>query len=148
MKIRTQFLMAMILFGVMLAIISVSVILTRHQIGLLNEQEEIAHRIERGASELGYLTDDYLLYGESQQRTRCESKFSSLASDLARLNPDVPEQMSIVNHIRENLERWQAVFADVSGTAPGISRDQDLIQVAWSRMAVQNQGIVLSLIHI
>lgn len=154
MKIRTQFLITMILFGVMLIIMSVSVILTSRHVGRLNEQEEIAHRIERGASDLGYLSNDFLLYGENQQFTRCESKFSSLSSDLSRLNPDTPEQAAIVKRIRENQERWQAVFTDVAATLPEdsllrhVPAWRDVTQVAWSRIAVQNQGMVFDAIRV
>ena len=65
MKIRTQCILGMVLFGVMLTIVSASVIITSGQVERLNEQEKIAHRIERGASDLGYLSNDYLLYHES-----------------------------------------------------------------------------------
>jgi signal transduction histidine kinase/ActR/RegA family two-component response regulator len=148
MRIKTQFIIAMILFGVMLMIVSASLIITNRQVDRLSKQEEIAHRLERDASELGYLSNDYLLYRESQQRTRWESKFSSFSSDLSNLGPDSPEQEAIANNMRENLRRWQAVFADVAETLSGESELQNdstaqtFLQLAWSRMAVQNQGIV------
>jgi signal transduction histidine kinase len=148
MKIRTQFIMAMIGFGVMLAIVSGSVFITSRQVEQLNEQQEIAHSIERGASDLGYLSNDYLLYRERQQHTRCESKFSSISFDLSKLNPRSPEQQAIVDNIRENRQRWQAVFGDVAEALDSSSKlwdssaDEAFMQVAWSRMAVLNQGIV------
>jgi signal transduction histidine kinase/CheY-like chemotaxis protein len=148
MRIRTQFIIAMILFGVMLIIVSASLIITNGQVGRLSKQEEVAHGLERDASDLGYLSNDYLLYRESQQHTRCESKFSTFSSDLSKLGSDSPEQEAIVNKMRENLRRWQAVFEEVAATLSGesqlwdVSAAQAFIQVAWSRMAVQSQGLV------
>ena len=55
MKIKAQFINSMIIFGVMLLIISASMLFTSQQVERLNRQEEIAKNIERTASELGYL---------------------------------------------------------------------------------------------
>ena len=67
MKIRTQLIISMVFFGVALAIISASVITTNQQVERLNKQEELARNIELEVGELNYLSNDYLLYHESQQ---------------------------------------------------------------------------------
>jgi signal transduction histidine kinase len=148
MKIRTQFILTMSLFGLLLIVMAASLIVTNRQVDRLNQQEEIAHNIERGASELSYLSNEYLLYRESQQRARWESKFSSLSEDLSKLNATRPEQQVLVDRIEANQERLKAVFADVVATlentsqTPDTAADMAFIQVSWSRMEVQNQGIV------
>ncbi len=143
MKIKTQFINSMVIFGIILLIIATSVIVTNQQVERLNKQEEIAKKIERGASELGYLSNDYLLYHESPQRARWESKFSELSDDMSNLNPNSPEQQTLVNNIRSNQQRLKAVFTDVASTFENTSQgaDPELFQISWSRMAVQNQGI-------
>ncbi|SNQ59862.1 PAS domain S-box protein [Candidatus Methanoperedens nitratireducens] len=145
MKIKTQFINSMVIFGIMLIIIAASVIFTNQQVERLNTQEEIAKNIERGASELGYLSNDYLLYHESPQRARWESKFSELSNYLSNLNPNSPEQQTLVNNIRSNQQRLKAVFTDVvstfENTSQGTVADPELFQVSWSRIAVQNQGM-------
>ena len=142
MKIKTQFINSMVIFGIILLIIGTSVIVTNQQVERLNMQEEIARNIERGASELGYLSNDYLLYHESTQRARWESKFSDLSDDISDLNPNTPEQQALVNNIRSNQLRLRSVFTDVVSTFENKSADQALFQISWSRMAVQNQGMV------
>ncbi len=147
MKIRTQFIITMAVFGAVLVLISASVVSTNQMTAQINEQQELALDIERAASELGYLSNDYLLYRESQLRARWESKFMSLSNDVADLKPESPEQQAVVNNIKGNQQRLRAVFNDVVAALEGASRAheaaaiQSVVQVSWSRMAVQNQGI-------
>jgi len=146
-KIRTQFIITMSLFGLMLLIISASIIYTNRQAASLDRQAEMAMNIERAASELSYLSHDYLLYRESQQLARWETKFASFSNDLSALKPDNPEAQVVINNITGNQKRLLAVFTDVASTLGGTSPGPDaaalpaLLQVSWSRMAVQNQGI-------
>jgi len=148
MKIRTRFIITMVLSGVILLITSVSVVITNQNVERLVKQRETAENIERGASELSYLSNDYLLYRESQQRTCWESKFSSFSDDLSNLHPDSPEQEALVNNMKANQQRLAAVFLDIVTTFESTSQipdtvvDPAFIQVSWSRIAVQSQGIV------
>jgi len=148
MKIRTQLIITMALFGVMLAVIAASVIVTSRRVDRLNGQEERARRIERQASALSYLANDFLLYREDQQRDRWEGAFSSLSEELASLKSDSPARQAIVEEMNGSRERLQAVFADVASTIAGTPRTPDArdpltdVQVSWSRLAVQTQGIV------
>jgi PAS domain S-box-containing protein len=67
---------------------------------------------------------------------------------VSRLNPNTPEQQVLVNNIKANQARLRAVFADVVSTLEGAAQTHDaavdmaFIQVSWSRMEVQNQGMV------
>ncbi|MCX9012389.1 MAG: ATP-binding protein [Candidatus Methanoperedens sp.] len=145
MKIKTQFINSMVIFGIILLIIATSLIVTNQQVERLNKQEEIAKNIERDASELSYLTNDYLLYHESSQLTRWEAKFSQISDHLSNLNPNSPEQQTLVNNMKANQQRLKAVFADVVSTLENTSQNQGadpaLFQISWSRMAIQNQGM-------
>ena len=69
-----------------------SVVLTIAEVRRQDQRAEIARSIERGANELAFLSNDYLLYREDQQRIRWEWKFSSLRRDLSSLLPDDPEE--------------------------------------------------------
>lgn len=107
---------------------------------------ESAQRIERGASELNYLSSDYFLYQESQQLSRWETKFSSLSNELANLNPTNPEQRVLVNNIDADLQRLHAVFTDIVTYLENAPRNVSVridpaFQLSWSRMSVQNQGL-------
>jgi PAS domain S-box-containing protein len=154
MRITTQFITTMVLFGVILSIISTSVVLTNRRVDRLYEQEEIAHGAERDASDLSYLSNDYLLYREPQQRARWESKFASFSNGLSRLNPSSLEERALVADIRTNRQRLRAVFAGVVSALrrsplprDGVG-DMTFIQVSSSRMAVQNQTIIFDALRL
>lgn len=148
MKIRTQFIFSLAVFGAILITLAVSLAITSIYIQRYNRQEEITGNIERSARELSYIANSYLLYGERQQRTRWESAYSSLSNDLSRLDRIGPEEQAVVDNIRANLARLKAIFTEVIATIErasqtrGSSFDQAFIQVSWSRMEVQSQAIV------
>ncbi|VVB64131.1 Methanogenesis regulatory histidine kinase FilI [uncultured archaeon] len=148
MKIRTQLIISMVFFAVALAIISASVITTNHQVEALNKQEELAKNIELKVGELSYLSNDYLLYHESQQIDRWEAKYSSFSEDASNLTVDGSDQQVLVNNIKANGQRLKKIFGDVVSrieSAPPLQQSTvgpAFIQVSWSRMGVQTQGIV------
>ena len=150
MKIKTQLIFSMVFFGIALLIISASVILTNQQVDRLNKQEELAKNIELDAGELSYLSNDYLLYHESQQVDRWEAKFSSFSNDLSNLSVDTPESQVLVNNIKANQARLKEIFEDVvsktenkrASQTTDDAVDTAFIQVSGSRIGVQTQGIV------
>ncbi len=148
MKIRTQLIISMVFFGVALAIISASVISTNQQVDRLVEQEELAKNIELEVGELGYLSNDYLLYRERQQIDRWESKYSSIFADVSNLTVEQPDQQVLVNNIKANGQRLKEIFDDVVSNAessPGVQQsavNPASVQISWSRMAVQSQGMI------
>ena len=148
MKIKTQFNITVAFFIMILLAVAVSVAITNKQLVFYNQQEDIAGNVERSARELSYISNSYLLYGESQQRARWKSVSASLAADLARLRPDTPEQQALINNIKANQERLKTIFEEVSAVIEDQARRQSgffdpaFIRVSWSRMEVQNQGII------
>jgi signal transduction histidine kinase len=137
----------MILFGVVLAAIAVSATITNQQVERVDEQVRIANSISQGASELGYLAGDYLVYRESQQLNRWQTRFASFSSEVASLQPDDPGQQALVGNIQANTQRLGDVFDSVVSAIAGSSQDQSasidlgFLQVSWSRLAVQSQGL-------
>ncbi|HWQ18743.1 MAG TPA: PAS domain S-box protein, partial [Methanotrichaceae archaeon] len=148
MKIRTQLIISMAFFGLALAIISASVIVTNQQVERLSKQEELAKKIELEVGELSYLSNDYLLYQESQQIDRWESKYSSISDDILNLTVDRPGQQVHVNNIKASQQRLKDIFDDVVSKSKSASQlgqnavGTAFIQVSGSRMGVQTQGIV------
>ena len=116
MKIRTQLIISIVLFGIALLIIAASVVITNQQVDRLNQQQNLVKNIELGAGELGYLSNDYLLYHESQQLDRWNSKYAAFSDDLSRLSVDTPEQRDLVNTIKANQQRLKDVFGDAVST--------------------------------
>jgi PAS domain S-box-containing protein len=148
MKIRTQFIISTVVLGVILLLVAASVIITNQSVENTHQQEMIAARIERQAYELGYLANDYLLYRESQQADRWESKFASFSSDLSKMDASTPEQQALLARISSNQQRLKAVFTEVRANiestpqTPDAAFDAKFLQVSWSRLEVQNQAMI------
>ena len=147
MRIRTQFILTMVLFGVILVVIAASAIITHRKVEKANEQEKLARSIAQGAGELSYLSNDYLIYRESPQLKRWQLRFVSFSGQVSSLNVDKPEQQALIRNIQANEQRLKQVFesvAAVRGPSQKRSLGPDLafFQVSWSRMAVQSQGLV------
>jgi PAS domain S-box-containing protein len=148
MRIRTQFLITLLLFGALLLVISASALLTRLQVKRAVQQEEIADSIAMGASELSYLSNDYVIYRESQQLSRWQSRFALFSSSVSRLQAAGPEQQALISNMQANLGRLKTVFDSIvsaigsSAQEQGEPFDPRLLQVSWSRIAVQSQELV------
>ena len=107
MKIRTQLIAGFAVFALLLAIISGLVITTNQQAENLISQEEIANTIALDVGELGYLSNDYILYREPQQVDRWNAKYASVSGNIASLSVDQPEQRAIVGNLDANLPEQQ-----------------------------------------
>ena len=148
MKIRTQLIISMVFFVIALLIISASVIITNQQVEQLNKQQEIVKNVELKAGDLSYLSNDYLLYRESQQIDRWNSKYSSFSSDISNLRTDNPDQQVIINNIKVNQQRLKETFEGIVSSSSNTSSGQlnalspEFAQVSSSRLGVQTQGIV------
>lgn len=147
MRLRTQFIITMLLFGITLAVIAASAIITNRQVEKTGRQERIAAHIAQGASELSYLANDYLIYRESQQLMRWQTRFASFSAEVAALRVDRPEQRALVADIKANRERFKEVFGNSASALESPSGnlrsplDPTFFQVSWSRMAVQSQEL-------
>jgi signal transduction histidine kinase/HAMP domain-containing protein len=148
MRLRTQFIITMLLFGAILVVMAASAIITSQRLETASQQERTASSIAQGASELGYLANDYLIYRESQQLKRWRSRFTSFSAEVAGLRADKPEQQALIANIQANRKRLKEVFDSVAFASGSLSRNQGAaldaasLQVSWSRMAVQSQGLV------
>lgn len=139
---------SMVFFALALVIISTSVITTNQQVERLNKQEELAKNIELEVDELSDLSIDYLLYHEDQQIDRWNSKYSSFFADASNLTVEQLDQQVLVNNIKANGQRLKEIFDDTESRFESAPTPQQgtvspaFIQVSWSRMGVQTQGIV------
>lgn len=147
MKIRTQLIGSLFFFGLVLLIISLLAVTSNQQVDRLNKQEDLANGIGLKIGQLNYLTNDYILYHESQQADRWNTQFYSLSADVANLSVDQPEQQAMASGLKINLQRLKDVFDNASALPEGSSMAQSnglgqtTLQVSWSRIAVQTQGI-------
>jgi signal transduction histidine kinase len=148
MKLRTQFIINMVVLGSILLLVSAVMIVPSRLVENTRHQQKLATQIEREAYELGYLANNYLLYRERQQASRWESKFDSFSNHLSNLQVGTPEQQVLLAQIKTNQQRLKAVFGKVQASiesAPEMQQagfDEKLMGDSWSRLAVQNQGLI------
>ncbi len=143
MKIRTQLIAGTVIFALLLIIISGLIFSTNQQLDKLMAQEDLANRITLDVSELGYLSNDYILYREPLQADRWNAKFTSVSTDIAHLDLSASDQQAVAGSLATGLGNMRSVFDDIS-TSPlqtGAEREA-FVELSWSRMAVQNQGMI------
>ncbi|MGE5832687.1 MAG: PAS domain S-box protein, partial [Methanomicrobiales archaeon] len=142
MKIRTQLIIGLTVFALLLLAVSVLVATTADEVGRLDRQREAVNTLAFEVGELGYLTNDYTLYLEPQQAARWREKYDEIEGSLKGLAPETPEQLAIVDNLKASLANVRLVFDDVSGTASSsASPSLAMVQLSWSRMTVQTQGM-------
>jgi len=146
MKIKTQFVVCIVVFSVIMIIIAASVATTAQQVAQLHAQEEIANDIERTASSLNSISMDYFLYQEDLQLSRWESSLSSLHNDLSNMRLNSPQQQMHANNIAYDLQRIDSLFYEVSSYLQNASRNVSVridpaFQIRWSSMTVQSLAL-------
>ena len=82
MRIRKQFRITLLLFGALLVIAAALTIATRQRAQEMRVQVRVANDIARGAGELVYLAEDYLIYRESRQLERWSVKFGVVSAQV------------------------------------------------------------------
>ncbi len=147
MKIKSQFLICIAFFSLILLIIAASVATTEQQVAQLTAQEAISSKIEKGASSLNCLSIDYFLYQNDTMRSMWQANFSSLTSELSRLKISNHQQQSLVNNVGQDLQNLNAEFEGVVTYLQSASRTVSVridpeFQLRWGNMA--NQSLALT----
>jgi len=144
-KIRTQFFVSIVLFGVTVLAVSASVVATNREIERLDAQILRADQVERSASNLSYLSTDFVLHPDAQKRVYWEAQWDGLSVDLSRLEPNDATKAAIIRRMESSHERIGAVFADVArtleGGPDGVAPSDQFTDISWSRMEVQSRGL-------
>ena len=146
MRIKTQLLISIITFSIILVIIGSSVALTQVQITELNNQSVLTNEIQTGASNLNYISNNYFLYQDNSYITLWQTKFSTLSNEIATLNSTNPQQQALVNTVSDDMENLNTVFAGVTTFLSSAPRNESIrvlpsFQTQWNRMAVQIQAL-------
>ncbi len=147
-KIRTQFIISVFVFGTILIVLTIILALVGGQIAKYNYLEDEINNIQRTARELSYTANNYLLFGESQQSTRFGTIYESLTTELSELRQLSPEERSLVDNINSYLVRLKSIFDEVHTTIESLSQnpgnffEQSFIWVSYSRMQVQSEAII------
>ena len=122
-------------------------LMTNRHVERTSEQERIANEAARGAHELAYLANEYLIYRESVQLRRWESRFETFSAQVARLKPAEFEEQELVRNIEANQRRLREIFSSLVSAAESPSQrqggapDPRFLQVYWSRLAIPTQAL-------
>jgi PAS domain S-box-containing protein len=148
-KIRTQFILITLLFALILTIVAVTVILTNIRVNQVDRNEVLAADLGLQAQELSYLSNNYLLYQGDLQLNRWQAKYSSISAVVAALNPALPEQKEVVNHLQTDLGLLKIVFNDIADAfGQNLPVNNALMASTWSRLEVQNQAVISDAVHL
>ncbi len=148
MRLSTQFKITLFVFSLLLIIIAASVAFTFQEVDKTRTQENLANSVVQGASDLTYLSNDYVIYQGDQQLSQWQTRYASFSQDVSNLNVDTQEQQALVSDIIANQQRMKTVF-DSLVTTVGTSKIQNatpsetlsIIQVSWSRISIQTQAV-------
>lgn len=146
MYIKDQILYSVILSLVLIVGISGSVIVTYQDVRNLQHQEDLAAEVVRGAYELTYLTNDYLINAQPRTRIQWDDRYASLQSIITQLEAKNPEEQRSIEAIREYSDTIGLLFREMPGTgttSTGAALFSPAIQqVMWNRNSVQLQGLI------
>src|SRR5659263_202960 len=104
MKIKTQFIICIVVFSIILVIIAGSVATSSQQVANLKAQENIANNIQRGAGNLSSISIDYFLYQQDSTVVQWQANFSSLSSDLSNLKLNNDQQQQLASNVSRDLQ--------------------------------------------
>ena len=146
MNIKTQIRLSVLISLILVAVISVSIVLSYQNMQDLRDQESLAADVVRGGYELTYLSNDYLINAEPRARLQWEERYTSLQPIISKLKPgNVVEEKSLET-IREYNEKTGTLFREIPepGTlsAGAVLFPAGYQQVTWSRINIQSQGMI------
>jgi PAS domain S-box-containing protein len=147
MKIKNQFLLSIIIFGIIILIITASEFATQQQAIELNNKVALSEDIQARANNLIYLSSSYFLYQDPAELALWQKEFSVLSSDISKLSASSPQQQLLLNVTKADAQRlndrWTDVVSYLASAPRNISvRIIPAFQADWSRMSVQNQALL------
>ena len=110
MKLKSQLIISIAIFGIILLIISTSVIITNQQALQITNKQQTAGQIQTGASNLAYISNDYFLYQDNAQVNQWQTQYSAMSTDLSKINSANPEQATLINNVETDLQLVGAGF--------------------------------------
>ncbi len=144
MRLRTQFLISLIVFALVTTVIVSSVFVTSIKSTQLHNQRDIASEMETDAGTLDYISIDYFLY--EQNLTDWQTMVSLLDVELASLNSQDPQQQALVDKVKFDLDLANDTFNSVALTLKstpinGSSGGIPMFEGIWNRIAGQIQQL-------
>jgi PAS domain S-box-containing protein len=111
-KLKNQFLLNLLVFGIIFAIIGGSLVNTQQEISQLNDQENAAKKVQVGITDLNYLSNNYYLYRGESQVISWQARFSTIYGELANIYPASQKQQVLLDNVRVDLQRLNDTFIE------------------------------------
>jgi signal transduction histidine kinase len=147
--IRSKLILSVIVFGIIAFVVAITLIVTFRHANELIARETTADKLLLEAHDLSELSNDYIFSREKRPGLQWEAKYNSMAALLALLRTSRPEEQVLVDSVASNHKRLKEIFNNVRATVEteavsGQDRgDIGFLQLSWSRLTVQTQGIIL-----
>src|SRR5512141_2086346 len=148
MKIKTQLIMSIAIFSIILLIVAASVIMTNQQISQVNQKQEISAKVEQYTDELNTISSQYFLYQQTQLLTFWQSNITSISTSLSNLNPANSAQQTLMNSVKNDLVRLNESFASLVSYLETAPRNVSVrvipeFQNDWNRTVSEHQTLGL-----
>src|SRR5512136_1117242 len=144
MRIRSQLILSMVIFGIVLIVIALSAVFTSIQVAQLGSQQDIAEAIQSYSGRLNQISNDYFLKQEDSQLIQWQQEFNSLASSVGSLKPADSGQQVLLDRIKSDMQQlnpaFNAVVTYLQNTPRNVSvRLLPEFQAIWGNLSQQNQ---------
>jgi signal transduction histidine kinase len=145
-KIKTQFIVCIAIFSVILIVIAASVAVTDQGVRQLSSQAQVSSKIERSASSLNSVAIDYFLYQEELQLSRWQMIHASMHNELSEIDPNNSQQQGLVTAIDEDLHGLNESFVEVISFLEDAPRNVSVridpkFQFMWSDLALRSENL-------
>jgi len=147
MRLSIQFKIILAVFTIVLVVISASILATSGQISQTRTQENLSNSALQGASELTYLSNQYVIYREDFVLSRWQSTYTAISNDIGNLTVNSPDQQALVQEIKASQQNMKTVFDSIVAiTMPSQNQSTattvEILETSWSRMAISSQTII------
>jgi PAS domain S-box-containing protein len=145
MRISTQFKLALAIFSVLLIVITASIVVISQQVSETRQQENLANNIAQDASNLSYLSNDYVIYQGTQQLTQWQASYASFSSNVGNLTVNTPEQQALVSDLQNNEQRIKTIFDGIvlsTTNSQGSNTGHSELEVSWSRISIVSNTLI------
>ena len=146
MKIKSQFVICIIVFSVILVIIAASAAISEQQVARISAQEQISSSIERGASDLNSEAINYFLYQDPIYVSRWQNELSYLIGNLSNIEFYNSQQQILTNHVNNDLTDLNNSFATIITYLQNAPRNVSVridpaFQTRWNGLTIQSYNL-------
>jgi signal transduction histidine kinase len=145
-RIKSQFILSIFIFAIAMLVVFASIVVVNQQLSNLSEQIESAQSIQTGASDLGYLTNNFFLFQEETKLNDWKITMISMSNEISKLNSPNPQQQTLVNNIKTDLGNISKSYTNVVTILWSAPRGESVrvmpeFQTAWNQTSEQYNAL-------